>query len=376
MYYIGIMSGTSVDGIDAVLVDFIEKYPFIKLIETLSVPFEENLRSDIVKLLETFTIHLQKLGEIDHRLGLAYANAALILCEKAKINISSVVAIGCHGQTIFHDPRGKYPFTMQIGDSNIIAAKTGISVVNDFRRLDMAFNGDGAPLTPVFNQCFLYSKNEKRAILNLGGIANITILADLPSEVLGFDNGPANCLMDLWIQKKKGVKYDKNGDFARSGRANTELLNRMLSESYFMLPAPKSTGKELFNLPWLESILMDYSLVSDEDVQATLLDLTLKSLVNDIKKYCPKIDALYLCGGGAYNTYLVEKLKESLGDVIIETTQKIGLHPQWMEAVAFAWFAKRRIEELPANLPSVTGANQLTLLGALYKSNKKVKYES
>lgn len=371
MYYIGIMSGTSVDGIDAVLVDFIEESPYIRLIESYTTAFEKDLREDIVKLLETFTIHLQKLGEIDHRLGIAYAQASLELCKKAGIDISEVVAIGCHGQTIFHDPRGKYPFTMQIGDGNIIAAKTGICVVNDFRRLDMAFNGDGAPLTPVFNQCFLYSEKEKRALLNLGGIANITILSKDPSHVLGFDNGPANCLMDLWIQKHKGEKYDKGGEWAKGGKVDKKLLETMLSDSYFKLKAPKSTGKELFNLPWLEKILSNYPDVATQDVQATLLELTVVSIVEDIKLYCRDIDALYLCGGGAYNTYLIERVQSELGDIIIDTTEKIGLHPQWMEAVAFAWFAKRRLEMLPANLPSVTGAESLTLLGAVYQSHKR-----
>ena len=364
MYYIGLMSGTSVDGIDAVLVK--EKKGRLILVEAYSMPFPDDLKTDIEELLKTFQVHLQKLGEIDHRLGCCYAECVNRLLKKASVNSSEVIAVGCHGQTIFHDPRTDTPFTMQIGDANIIAARTGIITVNDFRRMDVAYGGDGAPLAPAFHADYLSSNSEKRIILNLGGIANITILDYDKKDVIGFDTGPANCLMDLWIQKCRGEKYDKNGNWAKSGKVNNELLNEMLNNYYFSLPSPKSTGKELFNLDWLNSVLKNYSNLEEKDVQATLCDLTAKSIADEINKHCSDADAVYSCGGGAYNVFLHERLSFYLPDVKISTTDELGVSVQWMEAIAFAWLTKQRIEKKPGNLPSVTGAKQRAILGALY----------
>ena len=364
MYYIGLMSGTSVDGIDAVLVK--DENNSLNMVSNHSMEFPEDLKNDIEELLKTFEIHLQKLGEIDHRLGCCYAECVNGLLKRASVDPKDIAAVGCHGQTVFHDPRSKYPFTMQIGDANIIAAKTGIKTVNDFRRMDVALGGDGAPLAPAFHAGYLSSDSEKRIILNLGGIANITILDSDKGDVIGFDTGPANCLMDLWIQKCKGLSYDANGEWANTGNVEETLLNAMLKNYYFTLPAPKSTGKELFNLEWLNSVLKEFAEVSEIDVQATLCELTAKSVAGEILKYCHETEAVYSCGGGAYNKHLQSRLGFYLPGVKISSTDELGVPVQWVEAIAFAWLTKRRIEEKSGNLPSVTGAVKEAVLGAVY----------
>ncbi|WP_108650147.1 anhydro-N-acetylmuramic acid kinase [Dongshaea marina] len=367
MYYIGIMSGTSLDGIDAILVRF-PPAGGVEIIDSLSQPFTPELQTGLTKLLETFEIGLQQLGELDARLGRAYASVANQLIENAGIARTEIAAIGCHGQTIFHSPRGALPFTMQIGDGNRIAAQTGVPVVCDFRRLDMAVGGDGAPLTPAFHQHFFSSDTEQRAILNLGGIANITLLNRDPARVIGFDCGPANCLMDLWCQHHLKAPFDRDGQWAQSGQVHPGLLRALLAEPYFQLSPPKSTGKELFNLDWLQQHLKRFEPLAAEDVQATLLELTALSIVSDLKRFAPECKALYLCGGGAYNRYLIERLNTELARLRLALTDEIGISAQWVEAIAFAWFARQRIELQPANLPSVTGASRPVVLGALYQN--------
>ena len=363
--YIGIMSGTSVDGIDAVLVSFIKNK--VKVEGSISQNFPEDLACDIRHLLKTGEASLRKLGEIDHRLALAYADCVNCLLVKFGIKKEQVLAIGCHGQTVYHSPKGKYPFSMQIGDGNLLAAKTGITTVTDFRRMDMAFGGEGAPLTPSFHNEQFRLSNENRVILNLGGIANITVLNK--NKPVGMDTGPANCLIDLWIQNKKGKKYDVNGDWARSGTVHEDLLNDLLQEKYFSLTAPKSTGKELFNLDWLDKRLTRYPDVLDEDVQATLTELTVKSIVKEIFTYAQDVDAIYICGGGAYNDYLLERLAFYLPEIKIMKTDSLGIPEQLVEAVAFAWLAHRRINEKTGNLPCVTGAESEVVLGAIYNGS-------
>lgn len=365
MYYIGIMSGTSVDGIDTVLVE--DTSSGLKMIDHHSCEFPSALKNDILQLLSTFHVHLKKLGEIDARLGICYAEAVNALLKKTEVNPNEVLAIGCHGQTVYHNPRGDYPFTMQIGDGNKVAALTGIKTICDFRRMDVAFGGDGAPLAPAFHNGYLYSEKEQRVILNLGGIANITILNKDESKVLGFDTGPANCLMDLWIQKIKNMKYDKNGQWAKAGTVNGELLNELCNEEYFVLSPPKSTGKELFNLAWIEKRLLKFKTLKPDDIQSTLCDFTAKTIAAAILKYAPSYQAVYSCGGGSSNTYLHERLSHFLKGIKISTTNELGVPVQWVEAIAFAWLAKRRVEGKYGNIPSVTGARSKVKLGAVYE---------
>ena len=364
MYYIGVMSGTSLDGIDAVLVK--DNNGKLEVIRTITKSYPDELKADLENLLINFTVHLKKLGEIEVFLSYCYSDCINELIDNTNISKKDITAIGCHGQTVFHSPRGKYPFTMQLVDGNIIAAKTSIPTVVDFRRMDMALGGDGAPLAPGFHQECLRSNNEKRVILNLGGIANITILDNSGEDVIGFDNGPANCLMDLWIQKCKKLKYDKNGEWAKSGKVNNQLLETLLGDEYFKLSPPKSTGKELFNLKWLNDNLTNFSTVNSENIQATLCELTAKSIAADINRYCPEAEALYSCGGGAFNKYLHERMSKYLPTVKISTTEELGIDPLWVEAVAFAWLAKLRIENKSGNLTSVTGASAKALLGTIY----------
>ena len=357
--YVGVMSGTSIDGVDTVLVEF--ETGKVNEVGFCSVNFPEDLKNDLDMLVCCTAISLDKLGEIDHRLGLVYADCVNRLLRESGCDRSMVKAIGCHGQTIFHAPGEKYPFTMQIGNGNIVAAKTGIPVVCDFRRMDMAYNGQGAPLACGFHQYFLNSRDERRAILNMGGIANITILAENPNDVTGFDTGPANCLMDNWIRQCKSLSYDRDGEWAKSGKVIDDLLRQMLREPYFTLRPPKSTGRELFNMQWLQKFTGSYD---DCDIQATLLELTVVTIANAVKAY--DIDALYACGGGAFNRYLMERLAFYLPQIRISTTLELGIPVQHVEAIAFAWMAQRRLQHLPGNLPTVTGATNNAILGAFY----------
>jgi anhydro-N-acetylmuramic acid kinase len=363
-YYIGIMSGTSMDGIDAVLVAFGNEKP--NHIGNHTIPFPEKLQAELDELVKSFQTNLRQIGEIDHQLGRCYAEAVDGLLKKTGMQASDIEAIGCHGQTVFHAPDTACPFTMQLGDGNLVAAKTGIRTVADFRRMDMAVGGGGAPLAPAFHQYFLNDSSEKRCILNLGGIANITILAGNDDQVIGFDTGPANCLMNSWIKLKKGLEYDEDGGWAKSGNVAEPILTQMLQEPYFKLAAPKSTGRELFNLKWLNGLLSKFPEQKDEDIQATLLELTATSVADAIRKTAPGTEAVYVCGGGAFNSYLMERLAVHLKEKKVSTTSELGVHPQWVEATAFAWLAMRRIKNQPGNLPSVTGASRKVLLGTVY----------
>ena len=329
--------------------------------------FPADLKADLEEIVRSFGINLQKLGEIDHRLALSYAGCINELVSKQGIKKSDIRAIGCHGQTIFHSPGSRYPFTMQIGDGNLIAARTGITTITDFRRMDMAFGGGGAPLAPAFHQYFLNNKDEKRGILNLGGIANLTVLSQNDNDVLGFDTGPANCLMDAWIRENKGQNFDYNGEWAASGSVMSGLLNSMISDNYFRMPPPKSTGRELFNLKWLGKHLELFPGCRAEDVQATLLELTAFSVAEAVKNYAREIAALYVCGGGAFNKFLLQRMSSLLSGIKIGTTDELGVPVQWVEAVAFAWLAMRRITRQSGNLPSVTGASRNVMLGAVYE---------
>lgn len=363
-YYIGIMSGTSMDGIDAVLLAF--EGQKIESITNYTQGFSHDLKAAMQKLLNSYQVSLQELGEIDHQLALAYAAAVAGVLNKARLLARQVEAIGCHGQTVFHAPVSRWPFTMQLGDGNLLAAKTGIKTIMDFRRMDMAYGGEGAPLAPAFHQAYFNDPHEKRVILNLGGIANITVLAENDADVRGFDTGPANCLMDAWVQKMKNEKFDNEGLWAASGHIIPALLDALLADGYFKLPAPKSTGRELFNLNWLNRHLQKFPRCKPEDVQATLLELTALSVAQAVKMYAPQTNAVYACGGGAFNKQLLGRLRTHLEGINVSSTAALGVAPLQVEAVAFAWLAMRRLNNLPGNLPSVTGARQKVLLGTIF----------
>lgn len=363
-YYIGIMSGTSLDGIDAGLFCLTEKT--IELTACHQLKFPKDLHAQLVDLITHGVIAIKTLGELDHQLGKLYGEAALAVCKKAELDKTAITAIGCHGQSIYHQPEGQHRFTLQIGDPNIIAAKTGIPTVADFRRMDMAFGGQGAPLVPAFHQAYFADATEKRAIVNIGGIANITFLDAKNEYPIGFDVGPGNTLMDLWIQKHLGQAFDDKGEWAQSGQINQMLLRQFLKDPYFKKSPPKSTGKEYFNLNWLELSLTGLNETA-VNIQATLLALTVEIIAQCILQYPDKIDSLYLCGGGAYNRALQQQLAERLM-IKVATTNKLGISPQWVEAAAFAYLAKNRLLQQPVLLKQVTGASENTYLGGIYQA--------
>lgn len=366
--YIGLMAGTSTDGIDAALVDFSTETP--QTIATHYTPYTSALRNDILSLCQSGENEIVRMGELDVRLGKAFAAAALALLEQHKISADKIKAIGSHGQTIRHHPLAPLHFTLQIGDPNTIAALTHITVVADFRRRDLAVGGQGAPLVPAFHQYLFRSKEQNRAIVNIGGMANITLLAQQHDiHVIGYDTGPGNVLMDGWIYHHYKKTHDEDGAWAANGTICEELLNNMLNDPYFHAQPPKSTGREHFNMTWLQNHLDELNRnLKPEDVQATLAELTAHSIVDAVKKDFKHAEIL-ICGGGAQNTYLMSRIaKLAEPDFTVAATTKYGIDPNWVEAIAFAWLAKQTLNYLPGNLPSVTGAHKPTILGGVYYS--------
>ena len=357
--YMGLMSGTSADGIDAALVDFNTLQP--KLIATHYNEFTPKLRQTVLDICRPGHDEINRLGELDILLGKEFARAANTLLQHHHINPKHIRAIGSHGQTIRHHPQRQ--FTLQIGDPNIIAAETGITTVADFRRRDMAYGGQGAPLVPAFHQHIFSKKNTHRAVVNIGGIANITLLT---SSVLGFDTGPGNTLLDAWTEKHLQQRCDKNGAWAAQGILNPSLLKNLLDDPFFKLPPPKSTGREYFNLMWLEKYLP--ANLSAIDVQTTLVELTACSIISAIKNYLSTGEIL-ICGGGIHNAFLLERLKTLADPLSVHSTEQAGINPDWVEAIAFAWLAKQTLDKKPGNLIAVTGAKQPTILGGVYYAN-------
>lgn len=361
--YLGLMSGTSVDAIDAVLVTF---DPIPRLLACCAVQYPSDLREQILRLgLSQGKTSLQEIGALDAAIGKQFAAAANALIARATISASGVRAIGSHGQTLWHSPRSEMPFTLQLGDPNLIAELTGIDTVADFRRRDVAAGGEGAPLVPAFHAAFLHTPAEHRAVLNLGGIANLSVLPRA-GDVRGFDTGPANTLLDLWIQRHRGLPFDRDGTFAASGHCSAELLDRMLDEPFFQLSAPKSTGRDLFNLDWLQPKLEGLKL-SAEDVQASLLGLTARSIAMALRREAPQTERLLICGGGASNPHLIETIAAQLVGISIEPTGHYGLDSDYMEAMAFAWLARETLAGRTGNLPAVTGARGRRILGGVYR---------
>ncbi|ASG02921.1 anhydro-N-acetylmuramic acid kinase [Vibrio anguillarum] len=361
--YIGVMSGTSMDGVDTALVEMDGNQ--IRLLAHADFPMPEDLKQRLLNVCIGQSTNVQEIGELDHLLGHLFADAVIALLAQSGYQACDIRAIGCHGQTVFHQPNGNTPFTMQLGDANIISSKTGIDTVADFRRKDMAFGGQGAPLVPAFHDTIFKSTDSSVVVLNIGGIANISVLRP-QQKVLGYDTGPGNMLMDAWCFEQTGHKFDDNGMWARSGKVHQPLLERLNQEPYLALNAPKSTGRELFNLPWLQQILAEFSLAA-EDVQRTLCEYTALTIATQVAHYqCGPAPELLLCGGGARNPLLVERLQAHLAHWRIMPTSDKGVDSDYMEAMAFAWLAQRRLHNLPSNLPEVTGASALASLGVVY----------
>lgn len=360
--YIGLMSGTSLDALDISICQS-QTEGFIQIAGS-AVALPQSLREALLKICQEKQVTLQTLGEVDHQFAQFCALAINELLNAEQIPASQISAIGSHGQTIYHSPLGNSPFTQQIGDANIIAAKTQIPCVADFRRMDMAYSGQGAPLVPAFHQALFAKANHKRAIVNIGGIANITLLDGL-NQCTGYDTGPGNLLMDAWVNECLQQSYDKDAHFAAKGEVNTQLLTRFLTEPFFKQQAPKSTGRETFNLHWLKQQLKGLT-VSDEDIQRTLLELTAITISEQIQLH-HQDGEVYLCGGGALNPLLKQRLQQLLVGYQVDTTQKLNIDPMYVEAVAFAWLAEQRLLKQPVKLKQVTGATQDAILGCIYQ---------
>lgn len=367
-YYIGLMSGTSADSLDAVLVHYHNNC--IDIINTHSLPLAEETRNTIHQLAVAGDNEIAQLAYLDKAIAQLSATAVAQLCEKIGINHDQISAVGSHGQTIRHIPQDKNGsgYSLQVGDPNIIAEQTGITTVADFRRRDIAAGGHGAPLAPAFHQAAFHSQEQDRIILNTGGIANITYLPkDTGVTPIGFDTGPANGLMDSWCQRHLNTAFDNNGEWAKSGTVDTHLLQLLLKHPFFALPYPKSTGREDFNLPWLLEQCETYPDISPQNIQATLLALTVESISQNIEELDPSaLSAVYVCGGGAKNSALMEALAQRLAPRTISSTEALGIPADWVEGVAFSWLAKQTMEKLAGNLPSVTGANKEVILGGVY----------
>ncbi len=369
--YIGLMSGTSIDAIDAVLVEFSGSCPH--LIQSHSLPISNNLKEKIKNICQPGENEIERLGRLDHELGILFSQAVIQLLNLTKISASQIIAIGSHGQTIRHQPNIEHPFTLQIGDANIIAEQTGITTITDFRRRDMAAGGQGAPLVPAFHDKVFRSSLKNRLILNIGGMANITILPKTPAQpVLGFDTGPGNVLLDTWIYAQQQKPFDESGQWANSGTINSALLAQLLTAPYFTCPPPKSTGREYFNGHWISAQLEKAQLthIAPEDVQSTLMELTAYSIVQDVTRYAADTEEIYLCGGGTHNSKLIARIKHNLAEVgqkiPVYSTTKIGVSPDWVEAIAFSWLAKQTLNKQAGSLMEVTGAQRPTILGGVY----------
>ena len=347
------------DGIDAALVDFTESQP--KLINTHSHPWPKAVQQELVRARDIPDDELSSLSSLDLNVAKIFAEACVRVLEDTPYNTLDIIAIGSHGQTIRHRPEIDKPFSLQLGNAQRIAGLTGIDVISDFRAADIKAGGQGAPLAPAFHQAVFHHDKINRVIVNIGGIANITVLAkDKSIAVTGFDCGPGNTLMDAWASKYKQQNYDADGTFAASGKTNATLLAQFLMDDYFQLAPPKSTGFEYFNLEWL-SKLVDKE-IDSADIQSTLCDLTATSIIRAINQYTDITDEIVICGGGAHNNELMRRL-QAITKCPVATTEVLGIHPDWVEAMAFAWLAYQHNHQLAGNLPSVTGANKAVILG-------------
>jgi len=361
-HYVGLMSGTSLDGVDAALAE-IGPVGQVRLLHSHYLPYPDDLRTRLLGLHtpQPDEIHLTAIAA--NELAHLYADTVKSLLDG--FTAGRVRAIGCHGQTLRHRPADGY--TLQIGNAALLAELTGIAVVADFRSRDIAAGGQGAPLVPAFHAQVLRHPDVHRVIANIGGIANIT---DLPmsGSVRGWDTGPGNMLLDAWIKRHSGVHYDRDGAWAASGSVHSGLLAALMRHAYLQLPPPKSAGREQFNLDWLDTLLLSSldEALAPPDVQATLVEFTAMSLADAVNRECTGAQELYVCGGGAHNRALMQRINARLPNLRVATTAMLGIDPDWVEALAFAWLARQTLHHAPGNLPAVTGARGERVLGAIY----------
>ena len=362
--YVGLISGTSVDGIDAVLAKL--GADTFEVLATHCHAYPDALQADLrLAMRHPDTVGADRFGELHVRVGAAFRDAAAALLAGAGVSAADVRAIGSHGQTLRHRPDAAHPFTLQIGDGATIATGTGIDTVADFRSSDVALGGEGAPLVPPFHAWLLGAREESRVALNIGGIANITVMS-ASGEVTGFDTGPGNTLLDAWSRLHRDLPYDEAGAWAGTGVVDEALVERALGDDWFDRRPPKSTGIEYFHLDWLNAL--GSSQLAPADVQASLAEISARSIANAIRHWAPGTRRVIACGGGVHNADLMRRLRHHLPDTALETTADHGLDPDWVEAAAFAWLAMRYVAGEPGNLPAVTGARRAAVLGALYRA--------
>lgn len=360
--FLGLISGTSADGIDAALLRF---GPQTEVVFARTYPLPPDVLGEVLRLSQAEArISLDEVGRLDTRLGQAFAGAARQALADAGVPATDVTAIGSHGQTLRHDPRGTAPFTQQLGDASVIAETTGITTVADFRRRDVAAGGQGAPLMPAFHAAVLRDPGEDRAVLNLGGIANLSLMPG-QGEVRGFDTGPANGLMDAWCLVHRQLPFDRDGAFAAEGRVDPALLSALLADPWFALPPPKSTGRDQFQLQWLQKHL---GAQPPADVQATLCELSAATVADALLREMPGCERLLACGGGVHNPELMRRLAARLPGVTVASTASVGIDPDFVEAAGFAWLARETLAGRPGNLPAVTGARGPRVLGAIHRA--------
>ena len=361
-FHLGLISGTSADGIDAALVEFL---PAPRVVAALTIPYPAALRERLLALAQDPEARLSPdaFGSLDAEVGEAFAAAALQLLSQAEIEPAAVAAIGSHGQTLRHRPDAQPAFSLQVGDAARIAERTGITTVADFRRRDIAAGGQGAPLMPAFHAAVFGSGDGDRAVLNLGGIANLTLLP-VAGPVRGFDTGPANALLDAWCLRHRGEPFDRDGAFAAEGVLDERPLGQLLADPYFARAAPKSTGREVFHPDWLAARVPPGA--DPANVQATLLELSVESIAQALERELPDCRELLVCGGGVHNSVLMRRLAQRLQPCRVRSTAEAGLDPDHVEAAGFAWLAWRTLQSLPGNLPAVTGARGPRVLGAIH----------
>lgn len=353
------MSGTSLDGVDTVLASFDKEQP--SLLHSTYHPYDQDLRNRLLALQDPDGNELQRAALIGNELSARYAAAVNDLLQQAGVAPAKVATIGCHGQTVRHRP--DLGFTIQLFNPALLAELTGITVVADFRSRDIAAGGQGAPLVPAFHRAMFGHPSRNRVIVNIGGISNLTHLP-ATGTTLGFDCGPGNLLMDAWANLHLGTAYDKEGAWAASGQPLPELLTRMLAHPFFSAPPPKSTGRDEFNLAWLQRLLTPG--MNPADVQSTLLQLTSTAIADAIERHCSEAEEIFLCGGGAHNQALAHDLSTRLPGRHLGLTDELGINTDWVEAFAFAWLARQALTGQPGNLPEVTGAKGKRILGAIY----------
>jgi anhydro-N-acetylmuramic acid kinase len=362
------MSGTSMDGIDSAIIRCEDNH--ISQVHSLEHAISDDMRGRIAAISQPGDDEIERMGRLDRELGQLFAEAVNALLLDSGIRAQEIAAIGSHGQTIRHRPPSALTgqdtaFTLQIGDPNTIAELTGITTVADFRRRDVAANGEGAPLAPAFHQAAFAAPGMCRAVINIGGIANVTVLQG-DTLVAGFDTGPGNTLLDHWIARAKGSRYDQDGAWASEGEVHQSLLDSLLSHPFLGKQGPRSTGKEVFNLDWLDSRLAQVPTIDPRDVQATLSEFTAETIASGVQNQGVEVKEVYICGGGAHNTDLMRRIHRKLQPATLNTTDTLGIHPDWVEAAAFAWLAHQTVSGLAGNAPVVTGAEGFRVLGGIY----------